>query len=363
MIAGFFAFALTAAYWPGIAGVATTPRWIVGALLTIPFFFTPKTKLTEAHWAGLVLIAWLVLTIAWSESRLDSADAAIKLAIVATAFAFGSLLTNLRPVMIGAGLGLSLSSVITILQAFGWNGIESYGYPGGLFYNSDRLAGCAALVLVGCVSLRLWWTLPLILPSLALSESRASWIAAAVALALLRLPQVSRRWYRVAVWLAAGACLVTMLLRAFDASTNERLALWHDTVNALTLYGHGLGSFRESFPSHAQWFDIAASRPDHPHNEFLSVAYDGGFGAVVLLGLLGVLVWRASDHPSRAVLTCLGVLAMFAMPFHDPATVLLGSLCAGFLAGHGDRVRGLAFDCGSPLCADVAARRYSERHA
>lgn len=354
---GVFGFALMAAYWPGIAGAATTPRWDVAALLSIALLTAPRITLTPSHSTGLALIAWLLLTLTWSEGRLDGIDAAFTLTLVAIAFAVGSTLTDLQPLILGSALGIGISSVVAIAQYAGWQGFEVYDHGvGGLFFNRDRLAAAAALVAIGSVACpRLWWTLPLLLPSLILTQSRGAWLA--LVAGLLAMPAHSA----IVMWglrgVAAGGALIVTLMRLDDASLAQRPALWRDTVGGLNLFGHGLGSFWESFPAHAHWFDIAATgtRPEHPHNELLWMAYEGGTPAVVIFGAFVCCLWRASDHPLRAVLVALGTLALFAQPFHDPATVILGALCAGFLSGCGHRQRHTAFDRGMALRPWLAA--------
>jgi hypothetical protein len=371
LVSSLFGFALMAAYWPGISGVATTPRWIVGALLSVWLFFAPKVRFTPAHWTSLVLIGWLLLSLIWSEGRLDGIDCAFKLAVIASAFAIGSTLTDLRPLVIGASFGIFLSSMVVLMQWTGWNGIETLdGGYGGLFFNPGRLAGAASLVLVGVVACRLWVLVPVLLPSLLLTNSRAAWIAVVAGILVLTIKPVM--WRKVPavqallalplVFAIVGA-LIVVLLRGFDGSTGEHFNLWRDTIAGLTVYGHGLGSFWESFPTHAHYFDLANSRPDHPHNEWLDLAWSGGAGGLALGVLFSVFVWRSSGHAMRAVLAALGVLSLFASPFHDPATVLMGSCCAGFLVGRGADVRNLVIAGGSPLrerlaAADAFARQH-----
>lgn len=364
---GAFGFALMVVYWPNISGVATTPRWDVAALLALPLFFAPKLRMTPSHWVGLALIGWLLLTLAWDESRLDGVDMALKLAVAGVAFAVGSSLETLKPLFVGASLGLSVNSVIAVLQWCGLSPLPIDSFAGGyagLFYNRDRLAAAAALVAVGLCGLRQSTGLLLSVSlSLVMTQSRAAWLAVAAGLLTLKSPLPFALWPVRA--LAIAGVIVTFAWRALDGSIDDRLALWHDTLASLSIQGHGLGSFYESFPHHAQWFAarLLTQRPDHPHNEWLSLAWDGGAVAVGLFAVLGVLVYRATDHGLRATLVSLFVLSLFAMPLHDPATLVLGSCVAGFCAGLGGRLRNAAHACGSPLCEGVAARVYARRHA
>ncbi len=357
-----FGLLLTVAYWPGVSGAATTPRWDVAALLAIVLFAAPRVQLIAAHIVGIALVGWLLLTLIWSEGRLDGVDAAFKLIIIAVAFAVGSLALDLRPLFAGAAVGVTVSSGIALAQIYGWHGLPSYGVASGLFFNPDRMASAAAIVFVGAVALRLWWFVPGLLPALVLPQSRAALLAVAVAIALMAWNKTGFRW---ALLLLGGIAVAAYAFvhRGIDGGVTERLALWQDTIGALTWSGHGLGSFWTTFPSHAFHFgsSLLSSRPDHPHNEWLWLAYEGGIVAVALFTALSILCWRSSDMQVRCVLIALFVLSLFAMPFHDPATAVLGSLVAGHLVGRGALLRRDAVGGGMALRARLGNTRYESK--
>jgi len=334
---GAFAFGLllTVAYWPGISGAATTPRWDVAALLTIVLFAAPRIRLTAAHCVGVALVGWLLLTLTWSEGRLDGVDAAFKLIIIAVAFAVGGLIEDVKSLFAGAAVGITVSSGIAIAQVYGWQGLPSYAdLPSGLFYNADRLASAAALVFVGAVALRLWRFIPGVLPALILPQSRGALLASAAGVGVLCWNIPGFRW-RLLLVIPVAVAAYAFVHRGVDTGITERLAIWRDTFDALNWMGHGLGAFWTTFPSHAFHFGDALlrSHPDHPHNEWLWLAYEGGVVAVALAAVFAGLLWRASIEPVRGVLVALFVLSLFAMPFHDPATAVIGSLVAGYLVG------------------------------
>ena len=354
---GLFGFALMTAYSAGITGAATTPRWDVAAVLAVALFFAPRIRLTAVHYLGAALLAWLFITLIWSEGQLDGTDAAFKLILGAIAFAVGSTMPSLRPILIGSAIGIGISSGFAIAQWLGWHGIETYdnGFA-GLFHNRDRLGAAAALVAIGVAAScpRLWLLLPLLAPSLILTQSRAAWLAVVTGVLVMPTRYPAARW--LALGVTTGAAAFMFLRHGYDVGIDQRLSLASDTIGALNIFGHGLGSFWESFPAHAHLFSIATERPEHPHNEWLWMAYEGGLPAFVLASVFAVALWRsAEEHPQRSMLTGLFVLAMFAMPFHDPATLILGALCAGFLAGRRADHGVVAFDRGSPLRQGLAA--------
>jgi hypothetical protein len=337
-LTGLFGFALMTAWWPGVSGAATTPRWDLGVMLAVAMYFVPRVDLTTVHKIGIALVGWLLFSLIWSEGRLDGIDAAFKLLIAGCAFVVGSSLRSDRTLMIGAALGIAVNSAIALAQCSGlarhrdaaWN---SGGF-GALFYNSERLAGVAVLVaacLIGSVPLAAIGVRSLLLLPWRCWADRAepgSLLPPAVV--------VSVKHFRWTLGMAAAIGALTVLLwrdtGALNAANYERIAIWNDSLMALDFFGHGLGSFRESFPAHADLFDIAArgTRPEHPHNELLWIAYEGGLPAIVALLGFALAVWSGASGRLRSVLAAFGTLALFGSPLHDPATLILGALCAGF---------------------------------
>lgn len=356
-----FGFALMAAFWPGIAGAATTPRWIVAGLLGFAWFAMPRSPWTMSAAIGLALLGWLLASLSWSAGALDGVDTTLKLGLAVIAFAVGLHVADLRPLFVGAAVGLAISSAVAVAQAFGWHGIPSIDdAPAGLFANRGRLGSAAALVIVGLIALRVW-SLPLIaavLPGLVLANNRAALLGAGIGFCFIAAPRPVRM-IRLA-YLAAFA-VGLLALRGIDTSASERLWIWRDTLSGLTFWGHGLGSFRELYPTYLDAFaqswalTRAPTRPEHPHNELLWLLFEGGIPAILLAGAFGFALWRASSHELRAVLACLFVLGQFAMPLHDPATLIMGAVVAGFLAGSGALSARLSCPCRDPLCAGVAA--------
>lgn len=357
---GIFGFALMTAFWPGISGAATTPRWIVAALLGFSWFGMARAPISLTGTIGCVLLAWLFLSVSWSAGSLDGLDAAVKLSLAGIAFVVGTEIADLRPLFVGAAIGLAISSLVAVLQVLGWHGVPSIDdTPAGLFVNRDRLAAAAALVAIGLVVFRQWALLPLLLPALILGNSRGAWLAIAAGLFV---------WVKRPLWektiVFAGALVAVLVLKGasiVDLASSERLWIWRDTFSGVTFWGHGLGSFRELFPTYLDAFahswkmNAEPTRPEHPHNEFLWLLFEGGVPALLLALAFCASCWRACDHPSRAVLVGLLVLAQFAMPLHDPATLILGALVAGFVTGRGALFHRLAYDCRDSLCGSVAA--------
>ncbi len=366
ILAGLFGLLLVSVYWPGIAGVASTPQWCVASLLSLALFFAPRIRFTAAHGWGAALVGWMLLSIAWNgggaDGRLDGVWAGFGLVMAGVAFTVGSTLRDLRPLFVGLAFGIGINSGFCIAQALGFDGfgglILTDGNRSGLFYERDRLAAAAAMVAVGLVALpRLWVLLPLTAPALYLTHARGATLALIVGLMF-----AVRRPLLVLVPFTVATVGLAAYVFAFnvkpDGSIMERIDIWRDTVMNLTFLGHGLGSYREVFLQTATVYDFKHwnTRPESPHNELLWLIFEGGFPAFYLAALFARKVYRATKGRAEAgILAALAVAAFFAMSLHDPATLILGALCAGHLAGRHTRLRVVAGDCGDPLCPWLAS--------
>lgn len=356
MAAGVAGFALMTAYWSGIGGLATTPRWSIGAIIAIFFLFRAPVKLTITHWLGAALVGWLLLSLVWSQGFMDGIDGAWKLLLTALLFALGSTLerNTLRALTAGAALGLTVSSIAAVAQYYGWQGLPTYSAPAGLFFNGGILAEAAAVVIAALIAFRRWWFIPLLLPALLLPMARGP-VLVLLAAAGISLMIRRNKMFDLAAWAAIALLVVYVdLSRWFDGGVAERIALWRDTVNALTPLGYGLGSFGVTFPLHAHYFSLADSRPTFPHNEWLWLAYEGGVVAVMLGAAFCYSLWKSADVECRIVFMVIAGAALYAMPLHDPATVLFGALLAGYCARDRLAVRRPAGSCGNPLRAGLA---------
>ena len=333
-----FGLALMVAYWTGISGVATTPRWDVAALLSVVLFVSPRGTMTRTHKIGLALIGWLAITLLWSAGagRLDGVNELFQLMLIAIAFSVAAIDCDADALLVGAAVGIGLNSAVAIAQWYGWRlGDEIIDVPSGLFFNPARMGAAAAMVIAGLLfGNRRAWLIPLCLPALILSHSIAAGLA--VCAAVFVLPERGSRsgWtVRGVMVVVAGAAVAC---KYGVAATDERLLIWSATINQLDWLGHGLGSYREGIFAHASVYDVLkyGTRPEHPHNEWLWLAYEGGVVVVCLAVAFAVWTWRAAiDSPYRGVLAAVFVLGLVAMPLHDPATAILAALLAGHCVG------------------------------
>jgi hypothetical protein len=323
LMPGLLAFAVAVAFWPGIAGAATTPRWaMVGAAA---FLLRDRTATIADLWFGL-FIAWSALTLLWAGvAQWDGIGALLVLILLFSGFWLGNQLADLRAVYIGAAIGLSVSSLIAVAQAIGWQAVPTITPISGLFVNGNFLAEAAALILVAVVVEKLWWIVPGLLPALALPLARGAILAAAVAL----MVHYGAKW-RIALPIAAVCIAIfgVALIHKSDASLIERIAIWRSALNGLTFFGHGIGSVWSQFPAYDLRPLPHLDSPENLHNEFLNVAFETGVVGLILFCSLCLILAGPLDT-ARLVLIALFVESCFAFPLHMPATGFFGMVVAG----------------------------------
>lgn len=331
------AFIFSILFWPGIASAATTPRWAFLAIVVpVVLFSVKEIRLTSSHILLALIIAWVSIGFFWSTVSYDWMLGFSRLLIVAGTFLIGAQLQSLRPLLVGASIGLMLNSVLVIAQVYGFHSIQQVVSPAGLFMNKNLLAEFAGLVLVGVVYERIWWAIIPVLPSVILTESRGVYVTLISVVALL----VFRKRPTVVVYLLAASIAVfgTYYLSHFDGSVMERLAIWRDTFAGYSWLGRGLGQFYVTYPEYATLVDTLAQRPEHVHNDLLELGYELGVGASMVIAFV-VVTWRAALPTERAILLAFGVIGIFSFPFYMPATAAIFALVAGRLARAGASLR------------------------
>ena len=316
--------AVTAAYWPWLWSPAMTPKWVALSVVASALLLYRQEPIpfTRAHLLGCVFIGWAALSVLWSPQPLYSLNGLWQIVLLPSiCFCLGSQQRSLRPLFIGAGIGLAGSSAISIGQLAGWIDWPSINIPSGLFLNKNFMAEAAALVLIWLIAERVWWLAILVAPALALAGARGALLALGIGLALeLR---------RHPSWLMGGLLAADMVLFGMgmathsSATTAERLDIWQELANSLGFLGSGIGSY--GFMPHSMQPDGALM---HAHNDYLELVYElGAVGAA----LAALFAWelRGPLTSARLVLIVFAVEACFAFPSHLPATLAIAALVAG----------------------------------
>jgi hypothetical protein len=351
------AFLVAIADVPGLLSAPVFPRWAalsVGAAAILAY--SPAVRITPAHVAGGLFIAWSAFGALWSVSPWDTAGAGLQLVFLAIVFCLGAEARDLRWTWTALALGATVSAVVALFQV---GGVPIFVVPGvnpdipgsadplvgaGLFGNKNAAAQFGALAFVGFLfgTTPSWWgVIPLAgsATMLALPMSRGA-LAAAFIGTLASVAKTARCSARGKWLIFGGVVALSVAAIAIDlyfirgrviTSVLPRLRMWELTAVNLNFFGWGAGSYGFVFPF------------DHASNDALELVFESGIGAV-LLGFvvcygLGIRKIDGIFEAEFVVLVAFLVEGLTAFPWHGPATAFVAALAAGRLAGARHRER------------------------
>ena len=317
---------------PGITGASIPTQWPFLSVSLLPSLWL-HGPFTWAHKLGIFFLAYAGLTTLWAHNYNTSVIGVWYLSVWALAFWLGTTQSTLRPLWHGLAWGVALSSLVAILQWFGFHPVEVYpDQIAGLYFNSTMLGAATALMLVACLCHRLWYPAPLLIIGLALSHSRGAILILVIGLA------ARIHWLLVLIGTITSLALISHLSGPSDL---QRLEIWGEAIRNMTLWGWGPNSFD----------DLYAVLPRRPtmtpslyhlgftHNDYLQLLFEfGAAGALAAYAIIAAALGRVSktDFPLFAAWSA---LAMFYFPLYAPLLALIGCACAGHLLRPDDAVR------------------------
>ncbi len=324
------AFAVGAAYLPGIFSAASMPRWWVIAVgLPLVSTIDPRSMSTPVLSCLLGAVAWSAALL-WRDPMGGALDFYFFLLLVGVAVA-ASDCDHCRDVVEWFGWGVAVSTPFCLLQWFGWSPVQQASSPAGLFMSSEVMAETAAPVFAWAVFRRRWWLAAAMAVPLALCFSRVSVAAAMVGLAFGWRPCV--RWAKpaaLAAVLAAAAMSVFALGIEKESTAMTRAVLWLAAAQSMSIGGAGPGWWAGSHQGYLEEF---------AHSDALQAAVEIGAGSLLLLAVPLLLLLRRNQPRAEAsafVVICVETVVSF--PLHLPATGFLAAVVAGFLARDRGRV-------------------------
>jgi len=286
---------------------------MVGAVHRIP---------TSIHWWGGAFVAYAGASLQWSSAGFYSQA---YLATLVVAYICGTFLHDPRWLWSIVAVALAFNVAIAgVSQAFG----SVWEIPFGLYGNPNFLGAALALGLAGAVAYAIWWFIPIALLGLFLSQSRGA-LAAAGAVGVAAL----WRWNRLAALSAifATALIVASLSTERTGSIADRLGVWQDTVNHLSVFGAGWGGFFADYWTWEVRTNFIGTRAPHAYNDVLELLYELGVGTIPLWIAL-VLAFESEDHRPKLILLAFGVLSLTYFPLHVPTVGHLFALTLGSIA-------------------------------
>lgn len=310
---------LTICYVPGYTGASVPTQWAVLSIV-LPLGLWRVAPYTPLHKLFLIVITYALLSFAWSINLYSAVWGLWMLIIWFLAFHWGTLLDDLRPLWRGLAVGLYASVAIALAQALGYAPVEAadpYG-PAGLFFNSTLFGVTLGLILTALANHRLWWYMPPLALGLILSGSRGGIVVLAVGLIARYLNSLA-----AIATLSIMACVASFSL---DLADSQRLQIWGVTLDALSFWGQGIGSFADLyFVRHTK---LLLLRPEYAHNDLLQLTFELGIFAFAIAAI-PTLALAARRNPEHPVLLAWCVLSTFYFPIYAPLTAFIGFVLAG----------------------------------
>lgn len=281
-----------------------------------------ETRLQAIAFCGAVFVAWAGASLLWSKTV--PVYPALYLTALIGAFLAGRILSP---------SGLRLSWIVLL-------GIYTCALPFYSFLGPNALGAVSAVAFGAALAFELWLFVPVAVLGLALSMSRGAILAAGIV-------SIAALWRqsRFAAYLAF-LCLIAItfgLKNDLDSSLFTRLGLWQDTLNHLTLFGHGFGSFYDTNRGFEVHTNFTLAMPVHAYNDYLELISDLGIGAIPLWVLIALSI-DGVRYREGLILLAFAVLSLSFFPFYIP---ILGQLFALTLgqASKGEPYGSMASSC------------------
>ncbi len=337
-----FGFLIAATFWPALSGAANASRWtMLCVAVPVGLFFVKLPPLGSPQWIVAGLLSWATLSLTWTPVLYDGIFRLAELAILAGCFLIGSA-TNVGAFYRGLAYGLGISSVICILQALGYEPVQIVADgapPSGLFINPDMLGELCIVVLIGLLAYRMYPLIWMVLPALVLSQSRTAMVAGAIC--VLGYASLRGKWkYFLAIpLLILMVYAIAPTKWQLNPDGGGRISLWLDTIQGMTFFGHGVGSFYTTFIKFATHIDPFHYQPDTAHNDYLQFIFELGFPAAAVAAVGLSMLWWKANEPEKLVLLAYAVICFLAFPLHNPATASVFAVVAGYSTRNWHAVR------------------------
>lgn len=306
----------TASYIPGYLGASVPTQWVLFSCL-LPLGLWRSAAVDPR--LPLAALGFAALSVLWAPNGWDGLYGLWLLCLWALAFHLGTTRSDFTPLWKGMAVGLYLSSLVAVAQAFKLSPLEAAaGNPGGLLFNSTLLGATCAIVLVALWQQGLFWWIHGLIPALVLSGSRG-------AFATLAIVFIARYVH----WTVAAACLclgAALLATSPSGSDTLRLITWGTSIPHLDPFGNGLGSF----VTFLFGYEGRIYHPERMHNDYLQLIFELGLFAIPILGLYAIALSQRLS-PEWPVFLAFATMGLFYFPLWAPSTSLVGCLLAGRL--------------------------------
>ena len=311
---------LPVCFVPGYTGATIPTQWVLlSAILPAATLWRAAPRLPLQTFLGLVFLGWTMLTLLWAPNYRTSVLGLWYVAIWALSYRLGTQTESLVPLWKGLALGLTLSTVVAIGQALGFNYVETNSNEwAGLLFNSTVAGLACAIVLIALCANRLWLYIPGPAIGLALAGSRGAYFVLGLT-ALLRL--AGWRWTLGCLFL--GAAAFTDWLAPSDS---WRLTIWGHALRNMSFLGWGPFAFNDIY----YIFGRSIIHPEYIHNDYLQLWFEFGPGSLALFAL-GWLALGQDRSPNWYPAVAIAICATFYFPLYCPLLAFMACVLAGNL--------------------------------
>jgi len=236
-------------------------------------------------------------------------------------FILGAWLKSVHQVWLVVSWIALANTAMALVEWYGF-GLDTYGLAG----NPNYLGCLLALCLATAIGYQRWLFAFAFAGATLWTQSRGAILAGGLACFI----GLWHRYRATGFILALLAILASLRLKGgpIDGSLYTRLGIWQDTVNHLTVFGSGFGSFSASYATFAVKTNMFSFTTDHVYNDFLELIFDLGLGSIPLWVLIAIS-FEGRNWPDRLVCLTFGTLSLTYFPlwFLGPLfTLSLGHL-------------------------------------
>lgn len=249
------------------------------------------SRIAPLHLVGGGLLTYAAVSISWSIG--DKRMASVQLAALSLPFLLGTWLKSLDWFWRGFIWALFANLAVSLVE---WYGYSWAGY--GIAGNPNYFGVALALGLAAALGNR-WWVYAVLLGSgLVWTYSRGAILAGGLACFF-------GLWHRARAtgWIVALLALAAIAGLKYEGGASSmlnRLGIWQDTLNHLTFWGAGFGSFQAAYEGFAVKTNMTMLIAPHAYNDALELMFELGIGSVLAWWLVA-LCWEGQDRTDRLV--------------------------------------------------------------
>lgn len=293
----------------------------------------PRHQGDPAILFGGAALLYAGASLTWTEGSLLWASLGLTFLVVG--FGLGRMMRNVERIWLIflVGVAANLATVLLVPSM-----------PYGLFGNPNYFGCAIALAIAGALAYGYNWFIPFGLLGQAMMLSRGAIFATGVSF-LVVLWSKSKM---AAIGAVAGAIALMIVVKpegATSATTiGARMGVWQDTLNHLTFFGRGFGSFFEAYSTFRVHTNMVLERPAHAYNDAVELLFDLGIGAVPLWVLM-VIAISLADQGQRLICITFFALGLTFFPLYIFPLGLL------FMMTVGQATQGVSYEMASRYAA------------